>query len=73
MEKSRRNNSAERGDLLWLSLLPWDPRRQGPDRFGDRFFDPDLDFTASESRCHWLDHPQLFRLSGRCSCRDFST
>src|ERR1700682_4333905 len=73
MEKPHRDNPPERGDLLWLPLLSWDPRCQGPYRFSDRFFDPDPDFTAPESRCHWLDHPQLFRLSGRRSCRDFST
>src|ERR1700730_8786429 len=73
MEKSHRDHPAECGDLLRLSLLSRDARRQSPHRFGDRFLGPDADFTATESGCHWLDHPQLFRLPGRRPRRDFST
>src|SRR5436305_3588043 len=73
MAQPRRNYSAQRRDLLWLSLLSRDPRRQGADRSGDRLSDPDLDFAIAESRCHRLDHSQFLRLPGRSARGDFST
>src|SRR5678816_1134798 len=73
VEKSHRDHPAERGHLLWLPLLSRDSRGESSNRFGDRFFDADPDLPTAQSRRNWVDYPQLFRLSGSCFGRNFST
>src|SRR6266516_6903592 len=62
MAQSDRNHSTERSDLLRLSLLSWDARRQGADRAGDRFFNSDSNFDAAQFNRDRLDRAKLLSL-----------
>src|SRR5207247_4465240 len=62
MAQSDRNHSTERSDLLRLSLLSWDARRQGADRAGDRLLNTDSNFDAAQFSRDRLDRAKLLGL-----------
>src|SRR5436190_23489693 len=59
MAQSDRNHSIERSDLLRLSLLSWDARRQGADRAGDRLFNTHSNFDAAKFSRDRVDRAKL--------------
>src|SRR5437763_17013739 len=62
MARSDRNHSTERSDLLRLSLLSWDARRQGADRAGDRLFNTHSNFDAAKFSRDRVDRAKLLGL-----------
>src|SRR5436190_15723353 len=62
MAQSDRNHSIERSDLLRLSLLSWDARRQGADRAGDRLFNTHSNFDAAKFSRDRVDRAKLLGL-----------
>src|SRR2546427_11340787 len=62
MAQSDRNHSTERSDLLRLSLLSWDARRQGADRAGDRLFNTHSNFDAAKFSRDRVDRAKLLGL-----------
>src|SRR5439155_19624906 len=62
MAQSDRNHSTERSDLLRLSLLSWDARRQGADRAGDRLLNTDSNFDAAQFSRDRVDRAKLLGL-----------
>src|SRR5437868_14135546 len=73
MAQRLRDHFAERGDLLRVSLLSLDARREGVNRTSDWFFDADVDFAVAESGRDRLDRPKFLGFPRGRVGRNFST